>query len=85
MQNIKIGRSDKTIYSMYLLANNTNVLARYSNNLEVLDWYKNSKQESPIYGPEIARTIKNGTNRKKLVDIFITYCNYQFFMWFKLA
>ncbi|KJW06070.1 ankyrin repeat family protein [Orientia tsutsugamushi str. UT144] len=30
MQDIKIGSSDKTIYSMYLLPNNTNVLARYA-------------------------------------------------------
>ncbi|WP_252831446.1 ankyrin repeat domain-containing protein [Orientia tsutsugamushi] len=68
MKNIKIGSSDKTIYSMYLLPNNTNVLARYANNLEVLDWYKNSKQEFPLYGPEVARTIENGTNRKKLLE-----------------
>nr|WP_064591283.1 ankyrin repeat domain-containing protein [Orientia tsutsugamushi] len=68
MKNIKIGSSDKTIHSMYLLPNNTNVLARYANNLEVLDWYKNSKQEFPLYGPEVARTIENGTNRKKLLE-----------------
>lgn len=68
MKNIKIGSSDKTIHSMYLLPNNTNVLARYANNLEVLDWYENSKQEFPLYGPEVARTIENGTNRKKLLE-----------------
>ncbi|SPR03352.1 ankyrin repeat domain-containing protein [Orientia tsutsugamushi] len=68
MKNIKIGSSDKTIYSIYFLPNNANVLARYANNLEVLDWYKNSKQEFPLYGPEVARTIQNGTNRKKLLE-----------------
>ncbi|WP_371219412.1 ankyrin repeat domain-containing protein [Orientia tsutsugamushi] len=68
MKNIKIGSSDKTIHSMYLLPNNTNVLARYANNLEVLDWYKNSKQEFPLYGPEVARIIENGANRKKLLE-----------------
>lgn len=68
LQDIKIGSSDKTIYSIYLFPNNTNVLARYANYPKVLDWYKNSKPEFPLYGPEVARTIENGTNRKKLLE-----------------
>nr|WP_064591284.1 ankyrin repeat domain-containing protein [Orientia tsutsugamushi] len=68
MKNIKIGSSGKSICSIYLLPNNANVLARHANNPKVLDWYKNSEQEFPIYATEVAITIKNGTNRKKLLE-----------------
>ncbi|KJV50630.1 ankyrin repeat family protein [Orientia tsutsugamushi str. Gilliam] len=80
MQDIKIDSSGKSICSIYLLPNNANVLARYANHLKVLDWYKNSEQEFPIYGTEVARRIKNGIDRKKLLEgacsnnIFVTLC-----------
>ncbi|WP_109234592.1 ankyrin repeat domain-containing protein [Orientia tsutsugamushi] len=69
MQDIKIDSSCKSICSIYLLPNNANILARYANHPKVLDWYKNSEQEFPIYGTEVARTIKNGMDRKKLLEV----------------